>query len=247
MSCTKTVPRFRPRRLAWGRSAATAVRWPVGVTLTSWRYVWRTTPIHRVEEPGCWRQDAPPPLPDGLVDDDVQHVTEGAGPFFHRRYRATIRHAAMSAAELMATLQDDLDRAAPREFASFKKVHGEADRMRAGDEYVVRMPGPWDGPVRVTDAGASSFHLATLQGHLEAGQIRFSARDGGKVIEFEIESWARSGDRLASLLYAHLRLSKEVQLHMWISFLEGVIGLSGGERDGGLEVHTWRVDEVPDA
>ena len=42
-------------------------------------------------------------------------------------------------------------------------------------------------------------------------------------------------------------MSKEIQFHMWTSFLERVIQLSGGERDGGLRIHTRRVAELPDA
>jgi hypothetical protein len=118
--------------------------------------------------------------------------------------------------------------------------------MRVGDEYVVRMPGPWDGPVRVVDTSPRSFRLATLAGHLEAGQIEFSARSGdADGIEFTIESWARSGDKLSDLLYDRLRMSKEIQLHMWTSFLERVIKLSGGTRDGGLRIHTRRVEGIP--
>ena len=96
--------------------------------------------------------------------------------------------------------------------------------MAAGDEYVVRMPGPWDGPVRVVERTPTAFRFATLEGHLEAGQIRFTAQDG-ELLEFRIESWARAGDRLSNLLYHHLRMSKEVQLHMWTSMLERVAEL----------------------
>ena len=224
---------------------ATAARWPVGVALTSWRYMWRTTPIHRSEEPGSWPEDAPPPLPEGVADEEVQRVPHGAGPLFHRRYVARIRRPRLSPEQLMARLQRDPDRAAPTEFATFKKVSGDGDRMRPGDEYVVRMPGPWDGPVRVVDVSERSFRLMTLAGHLEAGQIVFRATGGGERMEFEIESWARGGDRLSNLLYHHLRMSKEVQLHMWTSFLERVIRLSGGTREGGLRVQTRRVEEVP--
>jgi hypothetical protein len=227
------------------RSMATASRWPVGVLLTSWRYMWRTTPMHRSEEPGSWPEDAPPPLPDGLVDDDVQRLGHGAGPLFHRRYRAHIRDSSVSADELMARLQRDPDCAAPSEFATFRKVAGNGDGMRPGDEYVVRMPGPWDGPVRVVETSSSSFRLTTLEGHLEAGQIVFRAHSGGDRIVFEIESWARSGDRLSDLLYDRLRMSKEIQLHMWISFLERVIRLSGGTRDGALRIDTRRIEDVP--
>jgi Domain of unknown function (DUF1990) len=226
------------------RSLATASRWPVGVLLTSWRYMWRTTPMYRSEEPGSWPEDAPPPLPDGVVDDDAQRVGDGSGPLFHRRYQAHIRDPSLSAEELMMRLQRDPDCAAPSEFATFRKVAGDGDGMRPGDEYVVRMPGPWDGPVRVVETSASSFRLMTLEGHLEAGQIVFRARADGDRIEFEIESWARSGDRLSDLLYDHLRMSKEIQLHMWISFLERVIELSGGVRHGGLRIDTRRIEDV---
>jgi Domain of unknown function (DUF1990) len=224
---------------------ATAARWPVGVALTSWRYMWRTTPIRRSEEQGSWQEDAPPPLPDGLVDEDAQRVGHGAGPLFHRRYRARIRDPEISSDDLMARLQDDPDRAAPTEFATFKKSKGDEGPMRPGDEYVVRMPGPWDGPVRVVDVSPRSFRLMTLEGHLEAGQIAFRVEGGDDRIEFEIESWARSGDRLSNLLYDRLRMSKEIQLHMWTSFLERAIRLSGGTRDGPLRIETRRVEELP--
>ena len=111
--------------------------------------------------------------------------------------------------------------------------------MRVGDEYVVRMPGPWDGPVRVVGVAPRSFRFATLAGHLEAGQIEFRAApapEGG--VRFEIESWARSGDCLSNLLYHHLRMAKEVQLHMWTSFLERVARASGGRLTGGIEIDT---------
>jgi hypothetical protein len=106
----------------------------------------------------------------------------------------------------------------------------------------VRMPGPWDGPVRVIADDERSFRLATLQGHLEAGQIEFRARPDDGTIVFEIESWARSGDRFSHLLYHKLRMAKEVQLHMWTSFLEGVTALSGGTMSGGVTIDTRRVE-----
>ncbi len=70
-------------------------------------------------------------------------------------------------------------------------------RAAVGDEFVVRMPGPWDGPVRAVEVTPTSFRLATLTGHLEAGQIEFRAADDGGDLVFTIESWARSGDRLS--------------------------------------------------
>ena len=234
-----------PRKQPLFRRLTTATRWPVGVTLTSWRYMWRTTPLYRSEEEGSWEDDAPPKLPDDVSHDEVQRARDGAGPLYHRRYLAVIRDARVSPAELIDRLTADPDRAAPTEFATFKKLEGEPGEMRVGDEFVVRMPGPWDGPVRVIERTPTCFRLATLDGHLEAGQIKFSAANGDDHLLFSIESWARGGDRLSNLLYDRLRMSKEIQFHMWTSFLEGVIELSGGERDGGLRIHTRRVEELP--
>lgn len=209
------------------------------MALTSWRYLWRTTPFHRSEVEGSLPDDAPPPLRPG---DEVQPPAMGAGPLFHRMYRARIRDASLPPERVIAEMTADLDRVAPTEFASFNKVLGRQGVMAVGDEYVVRMPGPWDGPVRVVERTPTSFRFATLDGHLEAGQIEFSAREDGPTLEFRIESWARAGDRLSNLLYDHLRMSKEIQLHMWTSVLERVARLVGGRLTGGIEIRTRRVD-----
>ena len=230
-----------PRRQSPGRRWATAAGWPVGVLLTSWHYMWRTTPMRRREEPGSWPDDAPPPLPQDVSREEVQRVGDGAGAFFRRSYRVHIRDADETAEQLVAKLAEDPNQASPSEFARFKKVHGPERCMEVGDEYEVRMPGPWDGPVRVVERDPNGFRLATLDGHLEAGQIRFTAAEG-EALEFTIESWARSGDRMSDLMYDRLRMSKEVQFHMWTSFLERVVKLSGGRRAGALEIVTRRVE-----
>jgi hypothetical protein len=188
----------------------------------------------------------PPELltyPPDVSDEEVQGHEHGSGPLFHRRYRTRIRDSRVGAEDLMEMLQADPNRASPTKFARFQLVRGDRGRMAVGDEYVVRMPGPWDGPVRVVGVHASSFRLATLAGHLEAGQIEFRARaDGDACLVFEIESWARSSGRLVNLLYHRLRMAKEVQAHMWISFLEGVVRLAGGRMTGGVELYTERIE-----
>jgi hypothetical protein len=235
------VPR-EPRAL---RRITTATRWPVGVALTSWAYMWRITPFHRAEVEGDLSADAPPAYPEGFDMSEVQGVEAGHGPLFHRLYRARIRNTGFAPEELVAAVAADIDKVAPTTFSSFQKVKGGAGPIRTGDELTVRMAGPWDGPVRVVDVQPGSFWLATLEGHLEAGQIVFSARcDDEGLIVFEIESWARSRDRLVNLAYTKLRMAKEIQLHMWISFLEGVVKLSGGRLTRGIDIHTRRVDEV---
>ncbi len=197
--------------------------------------------MHRSEQVGS-SDDFPPALPDWLVGEELQGIEAGVGPLFHRLYRARIREARLSSDELIGRLRLDPNQATPTKFARFLKVGGADGALAAGDELVVRMPGPWDGPVRVAETTTTSFRLATLAGHLEAGQIEFRARQAGELLCFEIESWARSGDRLSNLLYHHLRMAKEVQLHMWTSFLEEIATLVGGRLTGGIEIVTRKVE-----
>jgi len=230
-----------PRRQSLGRQLSTAARWPVGIGLTAWRYLWRTTAVHRWEMTGSMPLDAPPQLPGNVPLDDVQRAEDGVGPLMHRIYRTRIVGSSLTPERLLERITDDLDRVAPSEFARFQKLHGGRG-LSLGDDYIVRMPGPWDGPVRVVAASATSFRLATLIGHLEAGQIEFAAGSDYRSLEFTIESWARSGDRFSDLLYAHVRLAKEVQLHMWTSVLVSIAKLAGGRMDGGIVVTTRRLE-----
>jgi hypothetical protein len=131
--------------------------------------------------------------------------------------------------------------------AVFRKTGGDGDGMEVGEEFVVRMPGPWDGPVRVVRREPDSFRLATLAGHLEAGEIEFRAARDGDALTFVIESWARAGDRLAALLYNRLRLAKEIQLNMWSHFCVRVAVLAGGRPRGGVTIRTRWVDWPPPA
>lgn len=181
-------------------------------------------------------------FPEAVADDEVQGYDYGFGPLFHRVYRTRIRDASLTPKELMERIQADPNQTSPTKFARFQRTRGDGGRLAIGDEFVVRMPGPWDGPVRVIDVKPQSFRLATLIGHLEAGQIEFRAAQDGDLMRFEIESWARSSTPLVHLLYHRLRMAKEVQAHMWISFLERAVSLSGGRMTGGVEIRTERIE-----
>lgn len=219
---------------------ATALRWPVGLLATQWAYLWRITPLHRDEVDGDPDRDGPPPWPAGASREAVQVPEDGRGAYMRRRYRVDIEGAELDAAAVMAAIRKDPNRVVPSGLARFHK-EGSDGPLAAGDEYTVRMPGPWDGPVRVIEATAASFRLATLEGHLEAGQIAWRAEDRDGVLRFEVESWSRPGDRFSAFAHHHLRAAKEVQLHMWTSVLERVVKLARGRMRHGIEIRTYVV------
>ena len=217
----------------------TVLGWPLGIAVVSWRYMWRTTPLHRSEEEG-----GPADL-SGLADEQTgdrrQPAAAGVGPLLHRCYSVNIANTQMTPEKLVDRVADRLNQASP-EMATFRKTRGTEGGLREGDELVVRMPGPWDGPVRVGHREATSFRLDTLEGHLEAGHIEFRAARAGDLLCFEIESWARAGDRLSNLMYNKLRLAKEIQLNMWTHVCINAATLAGGRVRGGVTIRTHWVD-----
>jgi hypothetical protein len=228
----------RPARLG------TVLRWPLGIAVVSWRYMWRTIPLHRSEEAGGQADMPPAEDVDGPLAERLQPAGDGVGQLLHRYYAVRIVNSPMNPHDLIDKVAANLNRTAP-EVAVFRKTRGADDKMRPGDEFVVRMPGPWDGPVRVIRREDASFRLATLAGHLEAGQIEFRAERDGDALRFEIESWARAGDRLADLLYNKLRLAKEIQLNMWSHFCIRAAAEAGGRPQGGITIRTRWVSWPP--
>jgi len=221
--------------------------WAVGVPFALWRYAAREVEVDRRVERHAW------PIP-GFPEDrrsgpgdprDFQRPSDGWGAAYRRRYRATIADPVLTPEELIAVIGNDPDVACPVEFARFEKLRGEPGELRVGDDYRVRLPGPWNGPVRVVERDERSFRLATLHDHMEAGEIVFRAEQKGGRMRFEIRSWARSGDPLFALLYDRIPINRAVQQHMWVQFLERVAQISGGRIEPPVEVHALRSDDHP--
>jgi hypothetical protein len=109
---------------------------------------------------------------------------------------------------------------------------------------VVRLPGPWNGPVRVVERTPTSLRLATLTGHMEAGEIEFRAGyEERGFLEFEINSWARSGDGLCLWLYERFPVGREMQLHMWAQLCQQVARAAGGVRMGNVACATRTLED----
>lgn len=224
----------QPRR---PRVLAVVSRWLWGTALVTWRYLWETTPFHRSESPGN-ASDLPPVVPKDAVDPRVLLVRDGYGPMFHRLFRVRVAAPDLNAGQLADQIVRDFKRFVPSEVVDVRAGELGPRGLDVGDEMVVEMPGPWNGPVRVAHRDDTSLCLVTLRGHLEAGQVRFRARDEGGELIFEIELWARASSRLVHVLYTRLRLAKEVQLNMWVRFCRAAVAVSGGRLVGGVHIVT---------
>lgn len=226
----------------FGARLGAATTAPFGAALTAWAYLWRITPVHRRELDGSPADDLPGRLPANASRDELQLPEDGAGPLLHRTYTGALKGAGRSPEELISWIGEDPNRVVPLALARFKKTRGEPWRLAVGDEFQIRILAPWDGPVRVIEVTPTSFRLATLEGHLEAGQIEWRAFEREGRLVFQIDSRARAGDRFSSVLHDVLPMAKEVQLHMWTSVIERVARKAGAKLDGGVDVETRRVD-----
>jgi hypothetical protein len=231
-----------------GRSTLTRyLRWAAGLVLVGLSYPVQRVPLYRRNQ----RPDpeAEPPAPDRELPGDpdtVQRSTDGVGPLFHRHYHLTLADTELSPEELIAAIAGEPQRVAPRALASFETFDGDTvDRLEVGDELLVRLPGPWDGPVRVIERTPTSFRFVTLRGHMEAGEIEFRAGiESRGFLRFEIESWARSASRVFAWLYETVPVGREMQLHMWSQFCANAARIAGGVRMSNV-VSTTRTIETP--
>lgn len=228
------------RLYALALRARSLARWGPGSAVAIARYLARTTRVERDVETRSGADPGPVDRPVGGDQESLQPRSEGAGASVRRRYRVVVSDPRMSAEELIDAVARDPNRASPFEVARFVKTSGRLGEMREGDEYVVWMPGPWNGPVRVADRTATSFRLATMTGHMEAGEIEFRARPSDEGLVFEIESAARSGNTPASLIFGPLRIASEIQLHMWAHFCDRTARIAGGRATGPVQATTVR-------
>lgn len=159
----------------------------------------------------------------------LQLSFQGSGTLNHRCYSVKIRNAKVSASELIRLVSLNFAALSPSELANFEKIKGAPWILKVGDEFDITMLGPWNGAVRVVEMAPNAFVFATLEGHPEAGIIRFTVKPktGAKNdLEFEISSTARSRDAVVDMAYQGA--GKHVQLATWLQFLEAVVKLSGG-------------------
>lgn len=172
-----------------------------------------------------------------------QPAAQGAGPQLERRYFVDLERARLSPAQLMHAIQADLPHFSPALLASFEQQAGEPGTLRVGDEFHIKIFGPWNGSVRVVQVSATRFELATLEGHPEAGRICFEVHhldERPGELRFEIRSQARSRDGLVAFAYDTLGGGRLMQEATWVEFCRRVAAASGGQARGGITVETTR-------
>jgi hypothetical protein len=176
-----------------------------------------------------------------------QPASAGSGPLLERRYFIDMARPRLTPAQLMAEVQADVPRFSPDALADFEKKDAAAGPLKVGDEFHIKILGPWNGCVRVTEVRATFFEFITLEGHPEAGRIRFETHyldERPDVLRFEIRSSARSRDGLVAFAYDTIGGGKMMQEATWTEFCRRVAQASGGQALADVTVETIRHDEA---
>lgn len=175
-----------------------------------------------------------------------QPAATGSGPLLERRYFIDVVRPRRTPVQLMSEVQADLPSFSPELLADFERKGGQEGPLKAGDEFHIKILGPWNGCVRVTDVAATFFEFVTLEGHPEAGRIRFEAHyldESPDTLRFEIRSSARSRDGVVAFVYDTIGGGKLMQEATWTEFCRRVAAASGGQALGDVTVETYRHDE----
>lgn len=226
------------------------LRWAVGTSTALVRYPFQRVPTYRRDRLGDHGADRPDPDRELPGDPEaVQRARDGVGPLYHRRYWVEMTDTELGPEELIADVAGNLNEVTPTHMSRFESRGGSgSDGLAVGDELVVRLPGPWEGPIRVIERAPASFRFVTLVGHMEAGEVLFRAEiEERGFVRFEIESWARSSSRQFHVLYDLVPVAREIQLQMWSLFCKAVAVRAGGVLMSNVQLHTCRPETRVDA
>lgn len=224
-----------PTHARLGRAVFRVFCWTSGAPLASFRFLTRQRPIEEVVHRGG---GTPTPLPAADPDPEHQEDHDGHGPVIHRVFGAEIESPHLSAERLIDVVAADPNVISPYEVVRFEKTRGERGDLREGEGVLIRMAGPWNGPVEVTRRWPEGFRLAATNGHAQLGQVELRAHGRDGAIHVEIQTRERSASGLFHLL-RRIGLVRRMQTHTWAHMLEAAAQLAGGRPPQKIVVETW--------
>lgn len=228
-----------------GRALARRVGWLFGAPLAIFRFARRKMPVEELGTDGGGFR----PLPADEPDPEHRTSDHGEGPTLHRLYEAMVREPQIDAERLVAIVAANPNVIAPTEVLRFEKTSGEPGPLREGDELLIRMAGPWNGPVAVTARSPLCIRLAATGGHAQLGQFELRAREEPGGIVLEIQTRERAAVRAFRLLQ-RIGLIRRMQSYTWAHMLEDAARLAGGRPPDRITVRSWRSggggDEAPE-
>lgn len=221
------------------RTARNVWRATLGAPPLLAQHAWRQRYIERINSDEVAFSEAMPPAQPATTGSTVQKRDDGCGPIVMRTFEARITDPVLTPVELMGTFRRRPNDFVPRHIAGFVDGDSAVESMQVGDEFTVEIPGPWNGPVRVDAIDDTSVMLVTLDGHMEAGHIRFAVvKADADGYRFQVRSWARAGDEMFHHLHLVVGIAHEAQTAMWVHTCDRAVAVSGGRRRSRITART---------
>lgn len=160
--------------------------------------------------------------------------SEGIGPTHRKAYRALVRGARLDAEGFIALVRDEFAELTPSATIEVGPERASANQLEPGATITMALPLRGHVQVRVEEVSPHAITLATLEGHPLAGAVRMLAEpEGNDAVRFEVQTYFRSAT-LGDLLLMET-LGGAIQNYTWRSFVEAVVGRSGGQAESGVE------------
>lgn len=174
----------------------------------------------------------------------IQYLRSGKGPLYHRKYFVEFDYPSVDPLGLIKKAMQDPNHFTNKALGVFEKTTGEMYFLKPGDEFIVHISGPWDGPVKVKKIHEEGFTLITLEGNMEAGEINFRVEETRPSHwRFTIESFARSKDPLVDLVYDKIPIAKIAQTKMWKDYCLNFANYAKPQGPQKVEVITERLKD----
>ena len=211
--------------------------WLLGAPLAVFRFLRREILVEQID---AAHPVAPLPAADPRAS--PSQTEPGLGPVAHHLYAATTRNPKLAPEQVLAIIAANPNVVAPTEVLRFERPRGTSSSLQKGDELLIRMAGPWNGPMRVTERGDDRLRLAAMPGHPQQGQIelRVRSRDGdrnGILIELQTREHAAG---LGFYLLQRTGLIQRMQSYTWAEILQNAARLAGGQPPDRITVQSWR-------
>jgi hypothetical protein len=173
--------------------------------LATFRFLARRSPIDRVPAPAEW----------------------ATCELVHRRLWVECDRPRLSATRLLDIIAADPNVVVPTEVLQFRKTAGEPGRLAVGDRYLIRMAGPWGGPISVVVRDEHHVRLQSSHANPQQGHIDFLVREDDGRLRIEIASRYRPGSRAFRALARSLPLIERMEIHAAAHTLEMAAQLAG--------------------
>lgn len=185
----------------------------------------------------------PTPLDVGLtrLADSIpeQLPSQGVGPLRRKRFWADIRSSRHTPTALVEEFRQHCAEVMPLEFSA---EPGTPHVVEEGVTLTLGLPVRGNVQVRVEEVAPRRVTFATVEGHVLAGMIQFTATgDRRKSVRFLVEIHARAATTLD--LLAMSTLGDSLQQSNWEEVVTRVVQLSGGTASQGVQSETETLDD----